>query len=770
MRLGDRIALLASLAILGTAVWLLPEFRIEPDLAKMLPPDHPHTLLSAQLDRSAENRRSVFIILRGAVTDVQIADLAEALRTAPEIATVAATRTELLGKAWQAAADAPLWSLPEAQVTALQRQLQPQGRREALRETLDVLAEDPVAGRELAARDPLGLRWVLRRPPSPLPLRLKEDSAFVVFAAGDGAILRVVGVETAMNPEFADAILEAIEGRIRATGLGFDLFGGYVIARNDAARIRFDLISSVVSSVILVALYLLLFCMGSHTMTLLALLPVGLAAFCAMSIGGAAFGPLSPIAIAAAAVLLGLGVDFAIHYLVRYQKVRETSPRDDAIQQTHRSLAVPLGVGMLTTAVAFLSLARGEFGGLAGFGMLLALGLGLAYAGTLFLLPVLLRLTSAATKPARRSSIATALDRIAHGRRGRPIAYALIAAAAVAWTITATHGIELRADAETLRPADDPINATRIRLENELGMALLPCFLLIDASVDDRAAREALATLRRDGLVRVTAGLSNTPESRREIVAEFRRQTAHWLAGTRRDMEDLGFDSSAFLPVLRELQSKLDADPAPGSGMTVTLGEKTWRTVLCYPAPGALSPSGWEKFQAAVRDRLGDRAQLYGTPALQDELERMLRADLTKALGITIVLAFGLVFLALRSFRAGILALLPTFCGLGFTLAALSLSSVPITLGNFIALPFLLGIAVDDGVHLVAQLRNGGRAATTGVAVVRTSLTTMIAFGSLITAASPGLASLGWIVSLGVTCCLLTSLLVLPPLWSNSRT
>ena len=55
------------------------------------------------------------------------------------------------------------------------------------------------------------------------------------------------------------------------------------------------------------------------------------------------------------------------------------------------------------------------------------------------------------------------------------------------------------------------------------------------------------------------------------------------------------------------------------------------------------------------------------------------------------------------------------------------------------------------------------------VAVVRTSITTMLAFGSLTTAASPGLGSLGWIVAVGVAVCLLTSLLVLPPLWSNRK-
>ena len=84
----------------------------------------------------------------------------------------------------------------------------------------------------------------------------------------------------------------------------------------------------------------------------------------------------------------------------------------------------------------------------------------------------------------------------------------------------------------------------------------------------------------------------------------------------------------------------------------------------------------------------------------------------------------------------------------------------------FVAIPFLLGIGVDDGVHLVARLREGSGIAETGDAVVRTSVTTILGFGSLLFAATPGLSSLGFIAALGVSCCLCTSLLVLVPLWS----
>jgi predicted RND superfamily exporter protein len=88
---------------------------------------------------------------------------------------------------------------------------------------------------------------------------------------------------------------------------------------------------------------------------------------------------------------------------------------------------------------------------------------------------------------------------------------------------------------------------------------------------------------------------------------------------------------------------------------------------------------------------------------------------------------------------------------------------------NFVALPMLVGIGVDNGIHLVARRRDlPGLGGPTGIAIWRCAVTTLLGFGSLVTAATPGLASLGWISSIGMTTCLAASLLVLPPMLRRS--
>jgi uncharacterized membrane protein YdfJ with MMPL/SSD domain len=77
---------------------------------------------------------------------------------------------------------------------------------------------------------------------------------------------------------------------------------------------------------------------------------------------------------------------------------------------------------------------------------------------------------------------------------------------------------------------------------------------------------------------------------------------------------------------------------------------------------------------------------------------------------------------------------------------------------------------VDDGIHLVHRLLEEPESATsplahsTGKAIVLTSLTTMVGFGSLLIAHHSGIFSLGLLSTLAVGATLVATLVVLPPM------
>src|SRR5207244_12126161 len=87
---------------------------------------------------------------------------------------------------------------------------------------------------------------------------------------------------------------------------------------------------------------------------------------------------------------------------------------------------------------------------------------------------------------------------------------------------------------------------------------------------------------------------------------------------------------------------------------------------------------------------------------------------------------------------------------------------------NMIALPLIVGVGVDNGVHVLHDYRSRGRrrsytlASTTGQGIAVSALTTVLGFGTLMVASHRGLVSLGLVLALGVTACVAGALVLLP--------
>jgi predicted RND superfamily exporter protein len=118
--------------------------------------------------------------------------------------------------------------------------------------------------------------------------------------------------------------------------------------------------------------------------------------------------------------------------------------------------------------------------------------------------------------------------------------------------------------------------------------------------------------------------------------------------------------------------------------------------------------------------------------------------------------------------RWSMAALLPIAMGLAFLVATLLVVGHRLNFINVLIFPVIIGIGIDNGIHVIHRFRQSGRVrdiiTETGRALVMTSLTTMVGFGSLMVSRYRGLASLGFVATLGMFFCLFSSLVVLPAL------
>jgi predicted RND superfamily exporter protein len=134
--------------------------------------------------------------------------------------------------------------------------------------------------------------------------------------------------------------------------------------------------------------------------------------------------------------------------------------------------------------------------------------------------------------------------------------------------------------------------------------------------------------------------------------------------------------------------------------------------------------------------------------------------------------ALGVIVLVLladfRNVRHALIALAPLAMGMLLSLGVLGLCGLPLNPANMIALPLILGVGIDNGVHVLHDYlmrRREGQATISraiGRGVLVKALTTMIGFGTLMVSSHRGLFGLGFILTLGVGCCMVTALVFLP--------
>jgi len=146
------------------------------------------------------------------------------------------------------------------------------------------------------------------------------------------------------------------------------------------------------------------------------------------------------------------------------------------------------------------------------------------------------------------------------------------------------------------------------------------------------------------------------------------------------------------------------------------------------------------------------------------------RDSFRQALLSAIVLISLLLLVLWRRLRPVGLVLAPLMLASLLTVAAMALFDIPFNFANVVVVPLMLGIGVDSGIHLVhrAELMAGSgddlMDSTTARAVFYSAITTLISFGTLALSSHRGVASLGVVLSIGMTLMVVCNLIFLPAL------
>ena len=634
---------------------------------------------------------------------------------------------------------------------------------------------------------------------------------------------------------------------LAALGVEAELTGAYVVITEGNAVIRGDMnFTTWVSSA--GVLVLLAFTFASAFLTLVALLPLLVSALLTVAWAKFAVGGFNLVTTFLPALVLGLGIDFSIHLLARYVEERQAGRSvgralDIAI---HRKGEASLSAA-LTTAAVFLALLVSRSRAMEEMGVIMAVGIVVAYLAAMLLTPSLIALSYVAARrrfrewmPLRAEAVAKAYRNLQHQRRA-VVALTLGLTLALSYQVSQ---VEFKFTSQQLAPhtrAMDVAQEIMNELPGEVSFGdqfvffvedparlkdveeklshnplvtrvdslrhLLPQELLRGkASVQDIPADQLAAALEAldAGLARwdelthnlgelapalSTLEFSSLLDGRLDVAARA-TQLLHRLAALHQAMTalDVGHcreliqGERADLAVIEDFLARVKTLPdepgllrelvqvLPGQLKGVYYSSKSGAFLLrAQMSPELYSGRNLQEFVDWAR-RLG--VEFFGFPEVQARLEAYMKRDFALSTAIAAVLIAALVWTSFGSLRGALLAIAPLVIGYLWMLAGMRLLGIAFNFTNIVISPLLIGIGVDSAIHVLHRIgeerARGNRnpfirgPAATLVPILSTSLTTMLVFGTLIAARTPGLRYLGISALLGLGFTLLASVLFLP--------
>ena len=534
-----------------------------------------------------------------------------------------------------------------------------------------------------------------------------------------------------------------------------------------------------------------------------------------------AVGHLQVLSVVFAIVLLGLGVDTAIHLVARLELVHpDHDHMAPAIAQAFRGVGPGVLTGALTTAAAFGATALTRFAGVAEMGLIAAGGVLLTTLAVMSLLPAMLMLLP---KPQRR--IRQRLggeDRPFAGRFGRfidghPIKTLIACAAVLIVSSWQASRVQYDPDLQALMPAkaesvvwerklaaDDARSqwhATVIARDADDARVLTHKLRELDVASDVGGAgilfpdaddlRERKALLRAIPKVPMRGGAM--PEQGSTALHAAALQAANTLAPTDPlhtsllALEDAVSKTDAAgeaveRAFVRErgritaLADRLRSATLPHPGQLPkplrrqVVGKNGSLLLRVYPrsvsdAHSSLSRDVLGGFVEAVREvapgATGPAVQIY-------ESSRVIWSAYQTAALLALGAIGVLLVIDLRNVGDVACALLPVASGAVVLLGIMGTFGIDLNFANTIVMPLIAGLGVDAGVHAVHRWRQqpggapAGLAGGSGRAITLTTLTTIIGFACMTLAEHRGIRSLGIVMSAGLTAVWLSTVFCLP--------
>lgn len=539
-----------------------------------------------------------------------------------------------------------------------------------------------------------------------------------------------------------------------------------------------DLKWGLLTSVTLIAL-LLMWSYRSFMALPIILVPLILGILWTLGATALTIGGLNLITVFLTLILFGLGIDFGIHNFSRYREERRAG-RD--ISASLETVITETGgaslIAAITTALAFFSLTLTEFRAFTEFGLIAGMGILLTFTSMYSILPALIVISEKLGWKADKIK-ASKIPRVETSSFLNALAYpkriwAFIIVTLV-FTVIFAPQIAFERNIKNLE-AQQPerlIAATQAVKRvfsdgHDRAIIVVETFDELTA-LDDHFKAYIEADTQTPTIQKVGSFLDFVPEQgsqqrRLEVISRLKAR-ADQLQG----IDPEKYESSKRYLSIEDLNI---ADLPPALRRTY-LGTDSEPGYLMYVYNSvSMDDSETAKlfYEDAAQIDIGEKSYYSASEGfIFVEMIALMKSDAIKAISLVTLSTALLVLIFVRSIVATIVVLAPALLGVLVTVAIMGAFGPNLSIMNMVILPSLIGIAVDNSIHIyhryahdlpksnIPKIMN-----STGRAAALTTLTTLIGFGGMVTASMGGLRSMGLLAIIGFLSCLVMTWLFLP--------
>lgn len=600
--------------------------------------------------------------------------------------------------------------------------------------------------------------------------------------------------------ELVNSIEKIVKSESEKYNVKSGLTGTLVIARDKMVVTERDMMVATSVSLILI---LLIFILGfrSFRYMILAVVPLILGIIWSLGFADISIGSLNIMTVMMGAILAGLGIDYSIHIISLFIELRKNGLSiNDAIIGVFEKNIRGVVAGAITTAIGMGIFSISSFPGFREFGIVLSSGIILTLLASVFGLTILLKKFGKKYKdPGNYFVIDYDVKKY---RKFVLIAFSLVLVLSFVkisniefdknmMNIEAKglESIELNGKIlekfefspdNTIFISDNLSEAKTLHTE----LKELTVFSEIDSIVNYiPAAEDQIIGLRLSNEIKnkeyIEKDIWNIKEELNSLnfnltksalalnligqkeMGDYLRDIVKdgvLLRIAKKDNDDLNKIQNIILFTLKELREILNTkdlitlENLPEEIKNNYIG-KTGKFLTTAYTNGDIWNVDFQKEYFNALDKIKSK-NASGTALIFLRVIQISSKEGTKILLMTILFIFIVLLFDMKSLKYAIISLLPMVLSIIILLGIMGWFDIKFNVVNIIDLPLIIGIGVDDGIHLIHRYRKEKdlriSLKSTGKAITMTTLTTGAAFGSFILSKYRGFVGFGLLLLLGV--------------------